>query len=96
VLPLILANTANHIPDDFTIVEPLGLTFVAIINGLKTLFNFSKKTEVHNVFSGKYSELSDDISTQLSRGKRFRVAYDVYLERITTKLRDLEGTAPML
>ena len=96
MLPLILANTANHIPDDFTIVEPLGLTFVAIINGLKTLFNFSKKTEVHNVFSGKYSELSDDISTQLSRGKRFRVVYDVYLERITTKLRDLEGTAPML
>jgi len=96
ILPLVLANTTSYIPTDYNYVEPLGLTCIAIINGLKTLFNFSKKTEVHNTFAGKYSEISDDITTQLSRGKRFRIALDVYLERITSSVRILDASAPML
>jgi len=96
ILPLVLANTTSYIPTDYNFVEPLGLTCIAIINGLKTLFNFSKKTEVHNTFAGKYSEISDDITTQLSRGKRFRIALDVYLERITSSVRILDASAPML
>jgi hypothetical protein len=96
ILPLVLANTTSYIPTDYNFVEPLGLTCIAIINGLKTLFNFSKKTEVHNTFAGKYSEIADDITTQLSRGKRFRIALDVYLERITSSVRILDASAPML
>ena len=96
ILPLVLANTTSYIPTDYNYIEPLGLTCIAIINGLKTLFNFSKKTEVHNTFAGKYSEIVDDITTQLSRGKRFRIALDVYLERITSSVRILDASAPML
>jgi hypothetical protein len=96
VLPFALANASLFLPSSLTAVEPIGLTLVGIINGLQTLLNFSKKTETHNIYAGKFSQLASDITTQLTRGKRFRVALDVYLERVTTRLRDLDENAPML
>ena len=96
VLSLALANVSLFLPSNLTAAEPIGLTRVGIINGLQTLLNFSKKTEIHNIYAGKYSQLACDITTQLTRGKRFRVALDVYLERITTRVRDLDENAPML
>ncbi len=95
-LPLILANTSALLPNTMVPIEPICLTLVGIISGLQTIFNFSRKKEIHNTASGKYAQLALDIKTQLARKKRHRVAFDVFLERITQRLRELDENAPML
>jgi len=60
ILPLVLANI--NLINEFAYKEyinPIGMTVVGIINGFQTLLNFSKKTQLHNEYAGKYAELSN-------------------------------------
>jgi hypothetical protein len=94
VLPLILANVSMFC--DVKYVDTVGLTVVSVINGMQTLFNFSKKVAAHNEYAGKYMELSSEIDKVLVRSKRFREPFDVVLERITAKKNQLDSNAPYL
>lgn len=96
ILPIIIANL-NFIDIDYqNYFNPIGLSVVSIINGISTLLNFSKKTEVHNVYAGKYAELAGEIDKILIRKKKHRNAFDVVLEQITTKFNNLNNEAPYL
>ena len=94
VLPLALANVSIFCETKY--VDTVGLTVISIINGFQTLFNFSKKKEIHNIYAGKYMELSHEIDKVLIRSKRFRESFDVVLERITMKKQELDNNAPYL
>ena len=94
ILPLVLANVSMF--TDLAYIDTVGLTVVSVINGMQNFFNFSKKVESHNTFSGKYTELSGEIDKILIRSKRFREPFDVVLERITMKKQDLDNNAPYL
>lgn len=96
ILPLILANTETYIPTDEHYIKTILLTSISIINGIKTLFNFGRKCEIHDKYSGKYSHISTEIAKQLARKKRFRISMDSFLERITTSLNYIDENAPML
>ena len=95
ILPLVLANVSIF-SQEYQFIQPIGLTIVACINGLNTLYNFSKKSEVHNTYAGKYTELVDEINKVLIRSKKFREPFDVILERITMKKTSLDNNAPYL
>jgi hypothetical protein len=92
IIPLILVNIDIFAPHKE--IQMIGLTLVSIINGVNTLYNFSKKCEVHNSFAGKYSDLASEIDKILIRKKKHRQAFDVMLEKITTKKRYIDDTAP--
>ena len=92
IIPLILVNIDIFTPQKE--VHIIGLTMCSILTGLNTLFNFSKKCEVHNSFAGKYAELASDIDKILIRKKKHRQAFDVMLEKITTKKRYIDDTSP--
>ncbi len=92
IIPLALVNIDIFAPQKE--VQMVGLTLVSIINGVNTLYNFSKKCEVHNSFAGKYADLASEIDKILIRKKKYRQAFDVLLEKITTKKRNLDDTAP--
>jgi hypothetical protein len=94
VLPLLLANVSIFC--DVKYVDTVGLTVIGVINGVQTLFNFSKKVAEHNIYAGKYMELSHEIDKILIRSKKFRESFDVVLERITMKKGDLDSNAPYL
>lgn len=94
VLPLILANVSIFCETKY--VDTVGLTVISIINGFQTLFNFSKKKEVHNLYAGKYMELSHEIDKVLIRSKKYRESFDVVLERISMKKQELDNNAPYL
>mgnify|MGYP006405736717 CR=1 FL=1 len=96
IIPLILANLSVLWENSHQYINSIGLTVVGIINGLQILLNFSKKSEIHNKFSGHYAELSSEISKILIRKKRFRSAFDVILERVTEKKNSLDEYAPVL
>ena len=92
IIPLLLVNIDIFCPQRE--VQTIGLTLVSIINGVNTLYNFSKKSEVHNSYSGKYADLASEIDKILIRKKKYRTAFDVVLEKITTKKRHLDDSAP--
>ena len=92
IIPLILVNIDIFAPHKE--IQMIGLTLVSIINGVNTLYNFSKKCEVHNTYSGKYADLASEIDKILIRKKKHRQAFDVMLEKITTKKRYIDDTAP--
>jgi hypothetical protein len=94
IIPLILANTSLLWDESHQYVNSIGLGVVAVINTLQVFFNFSKKSEVNNTFSYRYSELSSDVSKILIRKKRHRAAFDVILERISEKKSNLDQQAP--
>jgi len=95
ILPLILANVSIF-SQEYQFIQPIGLTIVACINAINTLYNFSKKSEVHNTYSGKYAELVDEINKVLVRSKRFRESFDIILERVCMKKASLDNNAPYL
>ena len=92
IIPLALVNIDIFAPQRE--LQTIGLTLVSIINGVNTLYNFSKKCEVHNAFAGKYADLASEIDKILIRKKEFRQPFDVLLEKISTKKRNLDDSAP--
>ena len=93
VIPLVLANV-SMLENDLKYIEPICLTCVSVINVFQTILNFSKKKEIHAVYSAKYAELATYIDKVLIRKKRYRSAFDVILERTTIMKQQLDSNAP--
>ena len=91
ILPLIVANLSIFLVMSY--VTPVCLTIVSILNGMNVLFNYSKNSELHLQSSGLYAELASEISTILIRCKKFREAFDITLQRITGRKKEIDGTA---
>ena len=96
ILPIVLANLNFVDVSYLNIINPSGLCIVSIISGISHLLNFSKKTEIHNTYAGKYAELAGEVDKILIRKKKHRMAFDVVLENITTKFNTLNNDAPYL
>ena len=96
VLPIVFGAVSNFIPAQYEFVQGIALSVTGILTGINTFFNHGRKTEKHNEYSGRYSELAGFISTELCKPKKFRVQLDVFLERVTTRKNDLDNHAPML
>jgi len=96
ILPIIIANLNFVDVSYLNVINPSGLCVVSIISGVSHLLNFSKKTEIHNIYAGKYYELAGEIDKILIRKKKHRLAFDVTLERVTSKYNDLNNSAPYL
>jgi hypothetical protein len=96
ILPLLLGTVSQFVPSGYEYINNVGLTFTGVLNGVNTFYNYGKKATIHNEFAGKYAELAGYISTELVKPKRHRIALDVFLEKITTKLNDINNSAPQL
>ena len=97
VAPILLTNLSIFCSGGTNeYIQPIGLSLVGIINVFQTVLNFSKKKEIHNLFSGKYMELYNEIEKILIRRKKHREPFDVTLERITTQKQNLDDNAPYL
>lgn len=96
VVPIIMSVVSPHLPTEYNYVDGIALAGIAVLNGLNTFFNFGKKFSNYNEFSGKYADLAGYIDVEMSKSKKFRVALDVFIERVTTKKAFLDGNSPFL
>lgn len=96
ILPLACGAVSSFIPPEYEYINGITLSLTGILTGINTFFNHGKKTEKHNEFAGRYAELAGYISAELCKPKKFRIQLDVFLERMTNKLNDLNNSAPML
>ena len=91
ILPLIVANMSIFLTVDY--VTPISLTVVSILNGMNVLFNYSKNAELHLQSAGLYDGLASEISSILIRSKQFRQPFDLTLQKITGRKREIDSSA---
>ena len=96
VLPILCGALAPLLPSEYDYISSVCLSLTGIGNGLLSFRNFSKKSQQHSEFSGRYSELALEISSELIRSKKHRMPFDVFLQKVTTRYNHLNRTAPMI
>ena len=96
ILPLVLAGISPYLPEGFNALRDMGMLTTGILGGISSFFNFGKKQNQHNEFSGKYQALAAMIHSELIKPRRFRIALDVFLERVTTQKSHLDDGSPVL
>lgn len=69
---------------------------IGILSGINTFFNYGKKENLHNQYQGLYDELACFIQHELVKPKKYRIACDVFLEKINNKMSNLNNHAPII
>ena len=95
ILPLIMSGLSNLLVD-YPHVLSSGMALTAILTGVNTFFNHSKKQIQHFEFSAKFFRLETEIEKEMSKKKRDRLAADVFLERVSMDYNNLAFNAPAL
>lgn len=96
VLPVIMSVVSPYLPADYKYIDGISLASIAVLNGLSTFFNYGKKFSQYSEYNGKYSDLASYIEVELSKSRRFRVAADIFLERCSVRIADLNNNAPFM
>ena len=95
ILPLIMSGLSNILVD-YPHVLSSGMALTAILTGINTFYNHSKKQIQHFEFSAKFFRLATEIEKELSKRKKDRLAADVFLERVSMDYNNLAFNAPAL
>ena len=95
LIPIILSGLVDQL-HDYALVQSLLMIGTGIFSGISNFFNFGRKYQEHFDFENKYNGLAGDIGTELVKPKAFRVAADVYLERIRLLYGNLNDNAPLV
>jgi hypothetical protein len=96
ILPLIMGQMSIFLSNMSEYAIPISLTLISILNGLSVLFDFSKKSQLHDNYENKYDELICEISSILIKKKQFRACFDVTLVDIGSKKKAIDGSSPYL
>ena len=67
-----------------------------ILSGVTTFFSFAKKQEQHLLYENLYGKLANEISSEMIKPRRNRIAADVYIQKILSEYNELGGSAPLL
>jgi hypothetical protein len=91
--PIILGGVSTILPSN-SLGYSLGMMSSGIFSGIGMFFNYGKRAQLHFEYSNKFAELATEIETELCKGKAYRVACDVYLERTKHEIIKLSEYAP--
>jgi hypothetical protein len=94
ILPMVAALMSEYLPEKNKMSVSVVLVFASILSATQQFFNFGKKAQSHSEYSGKFSELALSTRVEIVKPKRFRVACDVFLERVSRNMIELKNSAP--
>jgi hypothetical protein len=95
IIPIILGGVSQIVPCH-SLPYSLGIMLSALFSGMNAFFNFGRLHQLHLEFSNRFSELSNDITCELSKPKAHRIACDVYYERIKQQYNSLSAQSPTI
>jgi hypothetical protein len=95
LIPIILGGVAPVVGCN-SMIYSIGMMGAGIFSGMNLFFNFGKKQQEHFDYMNKFGEFSNEIESELSKPKRFRVACDVYIERMKLKYNSLCDQSPII
>jgi hypothetical protein len=95
LIPIVLGGISPIIQCN-SIIYSLGMMASGLFSGVNVFFNFGKKQQEHFDYTNKFFELSNEITSELSKPKRFRISCDVYMERVKNKYNEICKMSPTL
>jgi hypothetical protein len=94
ILPMVAALLSEYLSTENKMSVSVVLVFASMLSAIQQFFNFGKKAQTHSEFSGRFSELALSTRVEIVKPKRFRVACDVFLERVSRNMIQLKNSAP--
>lgn len=94
IIPLVTGGAGSYITAENEWVRSAALILTATNSALLQFFNFSEKRGLHNEAAGKFDELGDLIHLEIHKPRDFRLACDVFMERVFTRFQTIKATAP--
>ena len=96
ILPIAFSVVNPYIDIEYSYVNSILLASVSVLNTINSFYNYGKKCERYSEYSNKYSEVASMIELELVKAKQFRTSLDVFMERISTKINNLNTNCPYL
>ena len=96
ILPITFSVINPYIDREYGYVNSILLASVSVLNTVNSFYNYGKKVERYSEYSNKYAEVASMIALELVKGKQFRTSLDVFMERVTTKINNLNTNCPYL
>jgi len=88
--------TSNSSWSQSELTVSLVFLSLAILESVSALLDFSSKRQKHLDYSARFKELATDIDAELTRGRQYRRAYDVFQTEIKNKYQRLIESEPVL
>ena len=96
ILPLISGLLSQYVHEKYSYISNGLLVISSGISVVNTIYNFGKKSALHNEYAGKFDELAKEIEYTLCRSKKNRQACDVSCQKFIFKQQTLNGSAPQI
>ena len=96
ILPLIAGLFSEYIDEEYSYISNGILVLSSAFSVVNGVYNFGKKSALHNEYSGKYDDLAKEIEYTLCRSKKNRQACDVSCQKFIFKQQTLNGSAPQV
>ena len=96
ILPLLAGLFSEYIDEEYSYISNGILVLSSAFSVVNGVYNFGKKSALHNEYSGKYDDLAKEIEYTLCRSKKNRQACDVSCQKFIFKQQTLNGSAPQV
>ena len=94
-LPIIMSSLSAQLTE-YIFISSLFMLVIGLMNTITAFLNHGGKSQKHLEYESRYSELGSDINIELIKKKRFRVAFDLFLEKTRARFSSLNRMAPLL
>jgi hypothetical protein len=91
----IIAASINEMYTEYSNYSSMLMLISSLFNIIITFFNFGTQSHKHMEYATKYTEVADEIETELCKPRKHRIDCDLFLQRTTMKRNDINSRCPM-
>ena len=95
IIPVV-ASSLSNILQPYPLATAGTMLLTSIFTGINGFFNFGSKTEQHFHYQAAYTQLANEVQKEMCKPKALRPPCDVYLQKIMSKMNELDANAPVL
>lgn len=94
ILPIIMSGLTD-VSKEFPLVNTFCFITVGVLSAMNSFLNLGKNSQENFDYESKFTELVNEINLELVKPKKYRIACDVFLERVTLKYNQLVKDEPL-
>jgi hypothetical protein len=95
IIPVVASGLSN-VMQPYPLATAGTMLTTSILAGINGFFNFGSKTERHFQFEAAYMVLANEVQKEMCKPKAMRPPCDVYLQKIMSKMNELDASAPVV